>query len=40
MRQTGQEKNSSSGGISAGKAQTPDDIEDEEYTEEHYTTDM
>ena len=41
MRQTGQGKNSSSGGISGGKAQMPDGLEDEEdYTEEHYTTDM
>jgi hypothetical protein len=47
MRQTGQDekessgKASSSGGISGGKAQTPDNLEeDEDYTEEHYTTDM
>jgi hypothetical protein len=46
MRQTGQDekessgKASSSGGISGGKAQTPDNMEDEDYTEVHYTTDM
>jgi hypothetical protein len=37
MRQTGNDKGSSSG-ISGGKAQMPED-DDEEYTEEQYTTD-